>query len=677
MKADVSNYDANIAKARKQLDNFKNDNLSFGGVMNQSSRLLTGIASKFVGLTGAIGAASSILKVAKDAFFSAESGIDEWGRTVEGAKGAYDVFLDTLRNGNWSNFFANLNDAISGARELYNALDRLGSIKSNNQAAIAIAQQQIAQLRLMKQQGQNVDEQLKQATANLARLQKQSVDAGKKAGTMTASQTIGNEIRSINGAPQINDKTIQAVVGGIMFKGQSEFDKYAKNLKTLEALGTVSTTKPIVAPSGYTKYIQSTTFDINKLTKEQQRQYVIAKAVTEKETDIQKGIAIYAQAVNEGAQSARQEFKYNRWSGAGSGGGGRSGGGSSGGSTTTPEHELTIQQQISELEKEAYTATAERRMEIGQTIQELDKELERQKEIRDQIHGIVKESPTETGISGMSSNAMGSYRNMVSEMMGNMEIGGNDYTAAMENLIDVDTLSNVLQEAMEDGVDLAATGINVEDLWDNILGGENIPDDVWQDLQDKINEQLADMGIDPIKIDFKTGDVERQAKKMKGDWKDAASAIEQVGSAMSSIEDPAAKVVGTVAQAIATIALGYAEAVAQAGEQGGPWAWIAFAATGLATMISTISAIHSATGYANGGIVGGSSYSGDNNLIRANSGEIVLTHAMQDTLAANLEGGGVNNLRLTASISGEQIRLALNNNGRRTGRGEYVTTKFG
>ena len=37
MKADVSNYDANIAKARKQLEGFKKDNLSVGGVMKQVS----------------------------------------------------------------------------------------------------------------------------------------------------------------------------------------------------------------------------------------------------------------------------------------------------------------------------------------------------------------------------------------------------------------------------------------------------------------------------------------------------------------------------------------------------------------------------------------------------------------------------------------------------------------
>ena len=40
MKADVSNYDANIAKARKQLDGFAKSNLTAGGQLKQFTSLL-------------------------------------------------------------------------------------------------------------------------------------------------------------------------------------------------------------------------------------------------------------------------------------------------------------------------------------------------------------------------------------------------------------------------------------------------------------------------------------------------------------------------------------------------------------------------------------------------------------------------------------------------------------
>ena len=181
----------------------------------------------------------------------------------------------------------------------------------------------------------------------------------------------------------------------------------------------------------------------------------------------------------------------------------------------------------------------------------------------------------------------------------------------------------------------------------------------------------------------------QDSKEITGTWRDAASAIQQVGSAMASIEDPAAKVVGTIAQAIVSIALGFAQDTT-ADSKFGVFGWIAAVTTGLATMISTISAIHSATGYANGGVVKaangaaipgaftvpGSSYSSDQISAMLNAGETVLTRAQSGIIASQLEGGGIQRLQLSATIHGEDIRLALNNNSRRTGHGEYVTTTF-
>jgi hypothetical protein len=58
-----------------------------------------------------------------------------------------------------------------------------------------------------------------------------------------------------------------------------------------------------------------------------------------------------------------------------------------------------------------------------------------------------------------------------------------------------------------------------------------------------------------------------------------------------------------------------------------------------------------------------------------NSGELILNRAQQGIIASELEGGGMQNLHLDTVIGAEEIRLVLNNNGRRTGRGEYVTTR--
>ena len=214
---------------------------------------------------------------------------------------------------------------------------------------------------------------------------------------------------------------------------------------------------------------------------------------------------------------------------------------------------------------------------------------------------------------------------------------------------------------------------------DGITGNPFLADNKAMEFTGSLKLQLDEKAMDAVDKQIK-----KQTKGMKGGWEDAAGAIQAVGSAMSQIEDPAAKVIGTVAQAIATIALGYAQATTQAATAG-PWAWIAFAATGLATMISTISAIHSATGYAQGGMIKGNSYSGDNiggmvdggagGFVGLNAGEIVLNRAQTGNLASQLQGNGFGNARLVGRLKGRDILISIDRELSATGKGQLVTWK--
>lgn len=214
------------------------------------------------------------------------------------------------------------------------------------------------------------------------------------------------------------------------------------------------------------------------------------------------------------------------------------------------------------------------------------------------------------------------------------------------------------------------------------------PSDEWENYKDVITGGIGSIGekMDNLKEwtkDFdpyadKMKEIATAANQQKAAFDLAAQAAGSLSTALSSMDDPAAQAAGTVISAIANIALGFATASAQAGALG-PFGWIAWLAAGAAALATTISTVHSLTGYSEGGIVGGNSYSGDNIFAgnaMLNSGEVVLTRAMAGNLASQLEGNGFGNLNLSATISGEQIRLALNNNGRRTGRGEYVQTNF-
>ena len=180
----------------------------------------------------------------------------------------------------------------------------------------------------------------------------------------------------------------------------------------------------------------------------------------------------------------------------------------------------------------------------------------------------------------------------------------------------------------------------------------------------------------PDKIDLDTGYIDKLVEKqlqMKAASQMAAQAVTSIGDAFASIEDPSAKAAGTVMQAIASIALGFGQAVAQASSMG-PWGWLAYLAAGTAALATTISTVHSLTGYENGGEIKGNSYSGDNIPIMANAGEIVLTRAQAGSVAAALQGSG-SNVHVTGELRGESIYLAVNRSLKRRGKGELVTWK--
>jgi polyhydroxyalkanoate synthesis regulator phasin len=246
---------------------------------------------------------------------------------------------------------------------------------------------------------------------------------------------------------------------------------------------------------------------------------------------------------------------------------------------------------------------------------------------------------------------------------------------------------------MDAGVQGADLTDVAQKIKDKMLEGGTMDTEQLQEFLDEINKYIENSDL-KLKFDIDTKSITdvaqmniKDAEKMTENWMKASSAINTVSSAMQSLEDPAAKVMATIAQAIATIALSYAEASLMAAKNplNAGWGWIAFAATGAATMMSSIAAIHSATGYAqggivdgsNGGFVGGSAFSGDQvGNVRLNSGELVLSRSQQFALASQLEGDG--NQGTTPSrpyVSGEQIYLGLNNYLRRSGRGEIITSR--
>jgi hypothetical protein len=205
-----------------------------------------------------------------------------------------------------------------------------------------------------------------------------------------------------------------------------------------------------------------------------------------------------------------------------------------------------------------------------------------------------------------------------------------------------------------------------------------IADSLMPDMK-AIEEELAK---NPIKLHIEIDEEKiKNIKAMAGlqkTAKETAQIIGTIGQAFNSIEDPAARVAGIVAQAIANIALAYSDALAKdQTSKFNIWGFLAASAASLISMTTAISQVHSSTGYAEGGVIKGNSYSGDNIManggaIGLNAGELVLNKAQQSTLASELQNGG-NRIQVIGRLSGEQLFLCAENWAKRTGKGEFVT----
>ena len=367
----------------------------------------------------------------------------------------------------------------------------------------------------------------------------------------------------------------------------------------------------------------------------------------------------------------------------------------------TPNVEISeeqkLQKQINDLVQQGLKMDEQGRAAQREKIAALQEQLKVIKETKDELLGIdnmpvkgkidevvVKASPEAQmrgkqkafGADNLSEKSLSTYISGVKGILSSTDIGSEVYESIKAQLADATGMQEVLQAAMDagiSGVDLGDMGAKMKEA---LLDGD-IPEDMFNNILEQINKLREEAGKDPIKINFETGNLEEVKKDSKGVEKAtiaAASAVNQVAGALENIEDPGVKAAAIVAEAIANVALGFAQASKAMDTTASGWGWIAWLAAGATALATTISTIHSLTGFAGGGVVEGNSYSGDNQLVRVNAGETILTRAQSGVIADALEGSPMSNLKLETYVSGKRLRIVMNNDSMARGQGKLVSS---
>ena len=625
MKADTTGYNANIAKARRTLDSFKQDNLTLGGILNQSTKSIVAAAAQYASFAAVIGTVVSGMQ-------NAISEGTRMAREMEGVKMAFDRLnqpglLDNLREATHGT--VNDLELMKNAVKFENfglSLEQMGTF-------LAFAQQQA------KDTGQSVEYLVDSIVTGLGRKSLPILDnlglsateikeRMKETGDMTkaVADIIKDRMEKSGGYVETAaDRAAQAQVrlDNAMTDLGKTFQSLtgeASSLWTELEIGAINllntAIKPLIAAfNALASYANVPTAE---------------DIVTKGMTDVTDTVDDNGRLIRKNAITSIPEVTIvgtkpttNRKGGSGT--------------KTEKTEEQLINENIQKLTQEYIKASNDRQAAIRDEIKGLQDQLAVIKQLKDEALG--KTTMPIVGMRGLAESPVGISTE-------------NPFEKYKDASFELVTPLQQLEKEL----------LTIKDLQAKAWSPE-----VFAAYQKRVEEVQG-------KIDTFKG-IKKDADTSAKSFNDAAQSIASVGSALQSLEDPGAKIAGIIGEAVAQIALGFAQATAAA-SGGGPLAWFAAITGGLATMVSTIQAIHSATGYAHGGIVDGNSYSGDNIPIMANAGEVVLTRSMTNNLASQLQGVGLQNLHLSATVSGTQLRFVLNNESQSRGRGMYVTTNF-
>ena len=556
LKGSLDELKGRIQEGNTEIKNI-NDSLNGSGGLGGT---LDSIASKFgininqlTKFGSVLGATSAALKVAKDAFFTSETNVDDWGRTVASAESVYDSFLQTLNTGDFSGFLSRIGEVINKAKEAYDALDELGTRMTIINPERTRLQARATELKaVIRRQGADSEAGIA-AQNELKQIE----------GMLTQAFKTESKLNMDAFKAQVDKKLQEA---GIKL-GKKDYDFL---MRTFSSDASYTAMRRGAKGGIQMTYEAGGSYDegsVSKVDTRNMNQRLLDLFTDEWRREYSPLLNAAFSARGGAASAMLGDARYLKEGGSG-GGGGHTG-------------------------------------KIGPTDEELEARLE-------------------ASIASAWDKAM---------------------TKAMSKS---DTFKAIEPEGPSEAW---------KAYTDSIKQGSEEAEDSLKSLTDAFEALNNAQGVSPTKEIGKDADTSAKS------FRNAASAISSMGNAMSQIEDPAAKIAGMIAESVASIALGFSQAIGKdAGSKGSVWYAIAAAAAGVASMITTISAIHSATGYAEGGIVQGNSYSGDNlrgSDFGINAGELILNKAQQSTLASQLQGTGLHNLSVAGKIKGTDIILSI------------------
>lgn len=220
----------------------------------------------------------------------------------------------------------------------------------------------------------------------------------------------------------------------------------------------------------------------------------------------------------------------------------------------------------------------------------------------------------------------------------------------------ISTIGNAFNDLKGIGEDLASAFSGEMDAWDSLMSVFNSGIGIMQtviSVMEAINTLQELSGA--LSDQKKEKQLEETTTVVAGKMAEQQANIQEAGTSMTAAGADAAESSAKAGKSVAGIPIV------------GPILAVAAIAAVLAATFAAMSKAKSAGKFAQGGIIPGNSFSGDNLTANVNSGELILNRAQQGSIAGQLNSNPMGNLRLSTEISGSNLRVVLNNDNRQRG----------
>lgn len=698
----TSKFDSNINNVIKKVEELKNKGSKVGsgfdssmGKMiekatgfNGSMGSLIGVVGKFSGALGlAMGAGEAFNKVIN----SSQTLTDEFGATQQGVTTVVDNFFQSLANGDFSPFLNGMDNMVSKAREAFNAMDDLWNMAQSFSVQNARLNNQFQQnLNEIRAKKDSKDPNDKKRVKELTEQNKRIIEQQAKGGVKLYNQTISGLQSEIAAGTGMNSKITEGAIYRIVendinnLKGgraryEKEYKEYVEKQKQLyskyasKKVGGGLIDKMATAFNPTANLGANYQRELNQL-QSKYGEAIAANYLLQRKSDeelqefnnkLKQGIQYQGVAISNQSKILRYTKETNNAASGGRGGKTTKGG-------NTPTYAVGsvgyYEKLISDLQKQIKLQVDSSEIEkLNNQIKEAQTQLELllnpQKLNLTKIDGISSFSNLKLDVSIPTEPIVKDFTTIykeaseqINKILDAYDMGVIGHDKAQEWIdevnrtlkanklkpIDVevrtdtqkmfDNLQNNANSIVNgfEGIDTVISNIN--ELSDAIDNGAN----AWQ-----IFMRVLQTGISIINGISSVLETVNTLTELFG--------TTQIGAAEQTAAAAATEVAASTTVTTAKSVEAGATATAEATKLGFPALLFAIPAA-IAAVLAGLAAVGA---FANGGVIGGNSYSGDRLLARVNSGEAILNQNQQKHLFTLLDGNH------GTSVSGGNVRFVI------------------